>query len=285
MAIDLARQHLFVAELGNKSVGILDLKASKMLSRIRGLKEPQGIGYVASTDTLYVTNAGDGSVRLFRGQDFKEIGRIELGDDADNVRVDSTDKRVFVGYGRGALAVIGAETRGKIADIALDDHPESFQLEGRGSRIFVNVPHQHSIEIVDRESGKHLAKWSTGRWSGNFPMALDEASGQVLVVFRSPATLAAFSMKDGATAASVATCQDADDVFVDAKRHRIYVSCGEGYWDVFASSEGPFRRIAHIPTAAGARTSLFAPELDRLFLAVRGGTQERAAIWVYRPVP
>jgi hypothetical protein len=62
------------------------------------------------------------------------------------------------------------------------------------------------------------------------------------------------------------------------------VSCGEAYLDVF-KDEGPFRRLAPIPTASGARTALFVSELDRLFLAVRAGAREPAAIWVYRPVP
>src|SRR5262245_18750424 len=108
-------------------------------------------------------------------------------------------------------------------------------------------------------------------------MALDEASRQVLVVFRKPATLAAFSMQDGARVATAETCGDADDVFVDAKRHRVYVSCGEGYLDVFEPEGGGLCRIARLPTASGACTSLFVPELDRLFLAVRAGAAERAA--------
>jgi hypothetical protein len=285
MAVDLVRQRLFVAELGNDSVGIIDLSAAKVSGRIRGLKEPQGVGYIPSTDTLYVANAGDGSVRLFKGQDLKEAKRLELGDDADNVRVDSAGNQVIVGYGNGALAILEAKENRKITEIDLDGHPESFRLESGGSWIFVNVPDAHAIEVADRESGKVVARWPTGGSSANFPMALDEASQQVLVVFRNPPTLTAFSMKDGAPVANAGTCGDSDDVFVDAKRRRVYVSCGEGYLDVFERDAGTFRRIAHLSTTPGARTALFVPELDRLFLAVRARDREQAAIWVYRPVP
>src|ERR1700724_4407790 len=79
MAVDLKRQRLFVAELGNDSVGIVDLPKRKLISRIPGLKEPQGVGYEPLTDMLYVANAGDGSVRLFEGSDYKTTGQIELG--------------------------------------------------------------------------------------------------------------------------------------------------------------------------------------------------------------
>lgn len=285
MAVDLAWQRLFVAELGNDSVGIVDLSAAKVSGRIRGLKEPQGVGYVPSTDTLYVANAGDGSVRLFKDPDLKEAKRLELGDDADNIRVDSAGNQVIVGYGAGALAILDAKENRKIAEIALRGHPESFRLESNGSRIFVNVPDAHAIEVADRGSGKVIAKWPTGHSSANFPMALDDASRQVLVVFRNPPTLTAFSMKDGAPVASAGTCGDSDDVFMDAKRRRVYVSCGEGFLDVFEPDAGTFRRLAHIATASGARTALFVPELDRLFLAVRASAREPAAVWVYRPNP
>src|ERR1700750_3064639 len=117
MAVDLKRQRLFVAELGNDSVGVVDLANRKLIQTIAGLKEPQGVGYEPSTDMLYVANAGDGSVRLFEGNEYKARGQIELGSDADNVRVDAAISRIFIGYGSGALAVIDPATRSKVADI------------------------------------------------------------------------------------------------------------------------------------------------------------------------
>ena len=89
LGIDAKRQRLFVAELGNNSVGVVDLAAGKVLRRIAGLSEPQGVAYVPFADSIFVANAGDGSVRVLRGEDLTPIGRIELGDDADNVRVDT----------------------------------------------------------------------------------------------------------------------------------------------------------------------------------------------------
>ena len=123
LAIDLKRQRLFVAELGNDSLGVVDLAARNVLRTITGLSEPQGVGYEPATDTVYLANAGDGSVRVLRGEDLAPIGRIELGDDADNVRVDSQGKRVLIGYGKGALAIIDPASRAKTGDIRLSGHP------------------------------------------------------------------------------------------------------------------------------------------------------------------
>ena len=284
MAIDLPRRRLFVAELGNDTVGVVDLNEQKVQHVITGLKEPQGIGYVPSSDTLFVANAGDGSVLLFRGAEYAAAGRIDLGDDADNIRVDSASNRVFVGYGSGALAVIDPATNGKIADIPLQAHPESFQLARSDRRIFVNVPKAREIAVVDRFASKQTASWPIDNGS-NFPMALDENSGRVLVAFRNPAQLGVFSMQDGSAIATVDACGDADDLFVDAKRQRAYLSCGDGYLDVFEAQGETYQRAAHVPTISGARTSLFVPEVDRLFVAARANPGAPAAIWVFRPTP
>jgi YVTN family beta-propeller protein len=284
LGIDVKRQRLFVAELGNNSLGVVDLAAGKVLRTVTGLSEPQGVAYVPFADSVFVANAGDGSVHVLRGDDLAPIGRIELGEDADNVRVDTQRNRVLVGYGNGALAVIDPATRTKAADIRLKGHPESFQIDETGTKVFVNVPDARAIEIVDLAS-QASRSLSTQDAGSNFPMAIDRDAHRVLAVFRSPPTLMALSSDDGRALAKVGTCGDADDVFVDPKRHRVYVSCGEGVVDVLEQREADYRRVARVTTVSGARTSLFAPELDRLFVAVRARSNEPAAIWVFRPVP
>jgi DNA-binding beta-propeller fold protein YncE len=284
-AIDLARQRLFVAELGNNSVGVVDLAAGTVAHRITGLKEPQGIGYFKLTDTLYIANAGDGVVQLYRGADFAPRGRVALGEDADNIRVDDTHNSIWVGYGSGALAAIGAASNRKLLDIPLKAHPESFRIAEGSGRIFANVPDAGEIAIIDTEAGKQVAAIETHGARANFPMALDAEKGRILSVFRNPPQLVAYAMADGGRIAAVPTCGDADDVFLDAKRRRIYVSCGSGAIDVLDASGDSYERIAHIATVSGARTSLFVPERDRLYLAVRASGHEPAAIWVFRPSP
>ena len=282
LGIDLKRQRLLVAELGNNSLGVVDLAAGKVKRRIADLSEPQGVAYVPSSDSVFVANAGDGSVRVLRAEDLTPIGRIELGDDADNVRLDTAHKRVLVGYGKGALAVIDPASLTKTADIRLRGHPEGFQVDETGTQVFVNVPDAREIGVVDLATGSTRSLPTQGAGS-NFPMAIDGDAHRVLVVFRSPPTLMALSSQDGHVVAKVETCGDADDVFVDRKRRRVYVSCGEDVVDVLQSSEAGYRRLARVPTVPGARTSLFVPDLDRLFVAVRAASNEPAAIWVFRP--
>jgi DNA-binding beta-propeller fold protein YncE len=282
LGIDLKRQRLLVAELGNNSLGVVDLAAGKVLHRIAGLSEPQGVAYVPFADSVFVANAGDGSVHVLRGEDLTPIGRIELGDDADNVRVDAARNRVLVGYGKGALAVIDPASLTKTADISLKAHPEGFQIDETATQVFVNVPDAHEISVVDLATGSTGSLPTQGAGS-NFPMAIDGEAHQVLVVFRSPPSLMALSSQDGHVVAKVDTCGDADDVFVDRKCRRVYVSCGEGIVDVLEAGEAGYYRLARVATVSGARTSLFVPKLDRLFVAVRAASNEPAAIWVFRP--
>jgi hypothetical protein len=283
LAVDLKRQRVFVAEFGNNTLGVVDLANAKLLRRLTGLSEPQGVGYDAASDTVYVANAGDGAVHLFQGEDYAPLEKIQLGKDADNVRIDPERRHVIVGYGQGALAIIDSTTRRKVADVPLQEHPESFQLEPGTGRIFVNLPGAQSIAVVDTTSKAQVASWSQIARNGNFPMALDLARRQVLTVFRNPALLAAFSMTDGAPVSKIETCGDSDDVFFDAKRRRAYVTCGEGFVDVIDMNADPLKRIAHIPTASGARTSLFVPDLDRLIVAIPARGSSPAAVWVFRP--
>ena len=282
LAFDLKRNRLFVAELENDTVGIVDLNNDKVIQVISGLKNPQGVGYHAATDTLFVANGGDGTVAITRGDSYRQTARLPLGADADNVRIDPVGGQVVVGYGEGALASIDPVRQIKTQDIKLKAHPESFQIDQVSNRIFVNEPTNEEIAVIDRASGKQVAAWPTGNGS-NFPMVLNQEARHVLVAFRKPAKLGAFSMETGAIAANVDLCLDADDMFIDEKRHQLYVSCGEGFIDVFDTRLSSYPRKARIATVAGARTSLFVPELDRLFLAVRLTASERPAIWVFRP--
>lgn len=285
LAFDQKRQRLFVAELGNDSVGVVDLAAGKTQRTILGLKEPQGIAYEPASDSIFVANGGDGSVLVLRAEDLTLLSRIELGADADNVRVDPAQGRVAVGYGKGALAILDATRRTKLADIQLRAHPEGFQLAASGTRAFVNVPDAREIQVIDLVRGVAIGSLPTETHRANFPMAVDEDGKRVFVAFRSPARLLALGAADRAIIADLETCGDADDVFFDSKRRRIYVVCGEGLVDVFEEQGSGFARLAQVPTSSGARTGLFVPELDGLFVAARAGWIEPAAVWVFRAMP
>jgi hypothetical protein len=286
MAFDPGRKRLMVAELGNNTVDIIDIEAGAPLHRIAGLREPQGVGYAPRADIILVANAGDGTVRLYKAQDFSPVGNVALGDDADNVRIDPRNGLAVVGYGSGGLALIDPASAMKVGDIPLPAHPESFQIDAASARAYVNIPDARRIAVADLDGRRVLTNWPTGSARANFPMALDPKQALLASVFRSPPTLLLADSGSGAERQRLPVCGDADDVFFDPRRGRIYVSCGAGELAVFERGGASWHALATVRTVTGARTSLFVPELDRLFVAERAGLLGAdAAIAVYRPAP
>ncbi|MDB5539055.1 MAG: repeat containing protein [Devosia sp.] len=280
LAFDEARQHLFVAELGNNSVEVVDLTKGAVIHRIEGLSEPQGIEFVPDADILVVASGGDGSVTFFSGSDFAPQASVQLGEDADNVHLDAQSGNVVVGYGNGGLAVLDPHLHTKVGDIPLPGHPEGFQVPSQG--VYVNVPNAHQIAVVDLVKGKVVAEWPQSL-TANFPMAFDASTNTLATVFRDSSMLVILDAATGSSIAQIETCGDADDVFFDTKRGRLYVSCGAGAIDVFARQGGSVSLLERVPTAKGARTALFVPERDRLLVARPASANADAAIEIYRP--
>ncbi|HKQ14325.1 MAG TPA: hypothetical protein VJT80_12900 [Steroidobacteraceae bacterium] len=283
LAVDVAHRRLFIAELGNNTVGVVDIDARKVVRRLEGFDEPQGVAYFPQTDTLYVANGGDGELRAFRGAQLEAVGKLSLGGDADNVRVDRERGRIYVGAGSGNLTIVDAAAFKKVGQIDLQGHPESFQLEAGGSWIYVNVPDAREVAVVDRKTNKQIASWKTETLRSNYPMALDSTRNRVLVAFRQPAMLVSYHATSGAVLERTEICGDADDVFLDARRGYIYIACGQGVIDVLTARGDHAARVARIATRQGARTALFSPELDRLLVAARAASGEGASVWVFRP--
>ena len=273
-AYDAASQQLFVAALENNSVEVIDVKSATHVASLKGFHEPQGIAWATNARIVAVAN-GEGGGLQFIDPALKSIATIALGNDADNVRYDPVGGRLYVGYGSGALAAINPETRTVSGRATLAGHPESFQLELSGSRIFVNVPSAHEIAVLDRAAMKVITTWGVTQAASNFPMAFDDANHRLFVGCRRPAKALAYDTGTGAVVTSFDIVSDTDDLFYDASRRRLYVTGGEGFLDVFDEpSPNHFVRVQHEATAAGARTSLFVPDLGRLYVAVpHRGTQ------------
>src|SRR5215469_2125151 len=261
MAIDLPRKRLMVAELGNNTVDVIDLGTRTVAHRVSGLREPQGVGYADRADAIVIANAGDGSVRLINARDFSLLGRVELGDDADNVRIDPRNGLAVIGYGRGGLALIDPGSRTRVADILLPAHPEGFQIDPSNGRTYVNMPDARQIAVVDLDTRKLVASWPNRNASANFPMAFNPSPLLIASVLRSAPLLLLLDPVTGEERKRLSTCGDADDVFFDPQRARIYISCGDGEIAVMEHKSADLAALGAIKTASGARTSLFVPEL------------------------
>jgi len=283
LAYDPATRTVFIAALGNDTVEAVDVSARRVERSLPGFNEPQGVAYSPALRRLYVASA-DGQVKSFKREDLSLDQSVDVGMDADNVRIDEQAQRLYVGHGDGAIAVLDARTLARIADIPLRAHPESFQLVPGDARLVVNVPDSNEIAVLDLARATQSGRWSNGSGrSANYPLAIDAQNGRAIAVFRKPARIVAYDLARGAVIATLPILFLADDVFIDERRHQVYVVCGEGVVDVLMNPA--LRRIARLPTMAGARTGLFSADADRLFVAARANGHVPAALWVLAPTP
>jgi len=288
--VDVKRHRLIVSSLGNNTVEIVDVFAGRVIHTITGFNQPQGSVYVPENDRILVANAGDGKVRLFDGTSFAFLNDIEFSStDTDNIRYDSAAKRIYVGYGEdegGAVGVIDSVT-----DKRLDGdyktgggHPESFQVESSGSKIFVNDPDAGDITLAIDKSSHAVSKWQLGGNRFNFPMALDEGNHRLFVGTRRPSKLIVFDTQKGRLIATLTCAGDTDDMFYDARRKRVYIIGGTGQISVVQQRDPDhYELIANIPSSIGARTGYYysTPDWDRIYVAVPAHAGQGAELWVY----
>ncbi len=281
-ALDIKGGRLFIAALANNSLEALDLAAGKRIMSVSGLGKPTGVLFLFESKRLFVACGDEGVLKVLNGGALRIVKSIGELEDADNIRYDAKSGLIYLGYGDGALAVVRAKTAEKIASIKLAGHPESFQLEKTGNRIFVNVPDAKQIAVVERDKQVVAATWPMEDFKANFPMALDEADHRLFVGCRNPARLVVFDTESGRRVADVAISGDIDDLFYDAARRRLYASCGEGFIDIIAQLEiDRYERREQIPTSPGARTAFFSPERGEFYLAVPDPDGKKAEIRVF----
>lgn len=291
-SIDLAGQRLFSSVFGADTVVVIDLKTNKVINQIKSLNKPQNSYYVASVNRLFVSNQGDGTVKIFDGTTFALQKTVRLSSDADNIRYDARRKHVLVDYGGekflrgkvearagvkdGAVAVLDLDGN-KVADIPTGGHPESLQLEQKGNRIFINSPDNHYVVVADLDTNKVLAHWNIAGCE-NYPMALDEDHQRIFVFCRnSPGHVSVINTETGKQVATITATPESssDDMFFDPGKGRLYVISsmqpvpGEpGVIDVIQQRDADhYERIATYPTGPVARDGLFVPELGKLFVS------------------
>jgi DNA-binding beta-propeller fold protein YncE len=278
-SVDVKGQRLFVAAVANHTLEVIDLQSGKRVHTITDLAEPQGVFYDPSANRLYVASALDGTTKIYDGTSFRLLATVKFPDDADNIRYNARSKSIVVGYagekalrnrqeGTGGLGFIDSD--GKKAFEIIDAHPEPFQLERTGTRLFVNLPDKQEIEVIDAPGRKVVARWPVTSAKDNFPMALDEAHHRLFVGTRTPPRLLVFDTESGKEIAAAEIAGNSDDLFYDSATGRIYVLTIQSALDVFEQRDPD--HYDHISTHRHTTT-----HANRLVRARVGKTLRRCA--------
>jgi hypothetical protein len=284
--INVKERVAYVAALGNNTLEVVDLNTGMVTGNIKGLNEPQGVGYITKHQEILIANGGTGECGFYNALTLKKTGSIKLDDDADDVRYDSESDRIYVGYGSGGIAVIDAANHQLVSVIPLPAHPESFQLDAKANKLWVNLPGSGMVGVCDPKSLKLTAKWSKLLPRANFPMAYDELQHRIIVGYRLPAKLIIFDSETGKELFSASMVGDVDDLYWDMATKQIFISGGGGAVNIFKQTTSTnYEQIADIKTRSGARTSLLVPELGLFLIAARAGDHQQAALLVYKISP
>ncbi len=282
MAVDLRGHRLFVAAESNHSIEVLDLAAMKPLRSLPGFDEPKWFNYRPEAKRLYVATAGDARVTALDSETLEPVKTFQFREKCNNLRYDAASGLLFVGVGKtfGALGMI--DTRHDIVrgEIPLANYPKQFEIDG--NLIYVNVPSDNHVAIVDIAKGAVIGTWPITVGKENVPMGFDRQHHRLFVGCDS----GKFVVLNTATGKSIAGLdidEGCDGIYYDAKRRLIYASCSTGVIEVIRQQDADhYISVTKVSTAKGAATSLFVPELDGLFLAVPQESGRTAEIRFYR---
>jgi DNA-binding beta-propeller fold protein YncE len=285
LSLDGKGRRLFVANLSNDSLDIVDLKEGKLLKQIVGQGKIQGVAYAPDLDRIFVGNGADGVCNAFDGKDYSPLKSFKLPN-ADNVRYDPMSARVYVSHAEHSLAVLDAKALKLLATVKLPGPPEAFQLDLAKPRIFVNCLSPAQVVVIDTTKQEVVTSYPLEGAKANYPLALDTDRHRVFVGCRKPPAVLALDAETGKEVARIDIPGDIDDLFYDAKRKRLYATCGEGFLAVIEQKDAyRFKLIEKLATARQVRTGLFDPETDRFYLVLPARDRKGPEVQVYQAKP
>src|SRR3984957_11328164 len=309
MAADLEKKRLFVAAVANGTLEVLDLNAGKVINSISGIKDTQDALFLGGQfNKLYVSSL-DGTLRIYQGETFRLVQALKLEPDPNRLLYDPATDLIYFGYGgqnagfdaygrvgivqakRGApsdqfLADMIAPTYrpGHLADMAMDDDGRLLICDSRADLIYQ----------FDTRKRELLKSWSA-RGAGAGDVSLDRARHRLFVGTRIPAEMTVYDSLSGKEIVSLPGPETMDGVYYDAGLKRIYMSGGRWYGTPEASpgwiyvyqqkDADHYELVSKIRTRPGSGTSLFVPQLKRLYVASQAIGDQEAAVLAFEPVP
>jgi hypothetical protein len=290
LALDAKRGRLFVANTVNGSLDIVDLKAGRLLKQVPGQGRIRGVAYSPEADRIFVGNGDGGVCNTFDGESYELLKTVSLGVDADNVRYNPRTRRIYVVHADNELSVIDAADYTLRSPIALPKSLGAFQLEATRPRMYINAKEEGVVVALESNTDRIIDRFNVAPAGINAALAIDEPNHLLFVGCRRNPSVVVMNSDNGKFIDRVPIPGDVDDIYFDARRGRIYASCGEGAIAVIQQiTADRYASLATVPTVEGARTSLFNPDGGYLYLAVPRRAsrphQEQPEVWVYQVRP
>jgi hypothetical protein len=297
--VDLKRGHLFVSAEVHHSVEMFDLKTGAHLQSIGGFKTPHSIAFAPEKDQLMVADGGDSSLVLISGEDFHRIDRIQLidgsatgkGDSPDAAYYDTVNRLYYIGNGGvsanlpdSQISVFSVDEGKLVGSISIPgNNVEGMGIDNVHHRLYVNIRDKHEVGVVDLQTKKVIATWTTPDLNANTALAVDAEHERVFVTGRKPGGFYVFD-HDGKVVSQKPCVNINDDMSWDSVLKRVYISGTQGLSIFHQDSPDSYTEIANIPTNGG-KTSYYIPQTHQFFVIHPKTDVDIAGLLVYHVNP
>jgi DNA-binding beta-propeller fold protein YncE len=285
-AADYDRNRLLLAAEDHGTLEVFDLKTSAHLSTVSGFGNPHSILVRKGIPTVFITDSTEKNATIRDAGTYAKKQTVNLTPGADTAKYDAATNILYVVTGgkdvdmkTANLEAINPDTGAKLGSITFpDNHVEAMAFVESDPRIFINLTQTNKLAVVDRKSMKVIATWPVPRAQQNAMVAFDPAQHRLYVVCRSPGMVVVMNSDTGAVVGTQPAPLRSDEVQYDEATHRLYVPGGEGYMNIYDTSDSNHLKIVEkVTTAPGAKTALLIPAMHRLFVAVSPGDSKAMA--------
>jgi DNA-binding beta-propeller fold protein YncE len=277
-AADIKGNRLFLIAEDHKTVEVLDIRTGRRIHTITGFGQPHAIEYLTGPNSLIVTEGDEesGAVNLVNGSNYKILDKIKLPTNVDGGVYNPVNKNYYVesgGQGQDAkthlLSIIDTQSFKRIGDITLPGtKSEAMAIDQAGAKLYVNLRGPDEIGVVDLATRQLIARWPIPEAKNENALVLDEPNHRLFSASHTPPKLFVFDIDTGKVIASLPCAENSDDMGYDPVRKRIYIT-GDGSTSVIVQQDADhYVSVAELPTGYRAKTSIFVPELNRLYIAV-----------------
>ena len=293
-AVDLKGNRLFVTAEVHKTVEVFNLKTGERIHSITGFGTPHEILFRPDSNTLIVADGGaDSGCKLVDGKSYQIIDNIKLPPGVDSAEYNPMTKEFYV-ENRGPdssanthmISIIDSVNFKHTGDMTLPGRrSEAMAIDRAGKKMYVNLTDE--VGVVDLPTRQLIARWPVPDAHVQNAMALDEPNHRLFIATRNPPKLFVFNTDTGKVVLDLPCVGVNDDMTFDTKRKRLYIT-GDGATSVFQQRDADhYEHIVDVPTGFRAKTSLYVPQLNRLYIAVSGGDKPDAqvAVQIYQVQP
>jgi DNA-binding beta-propeller fold protein YncE len=215
---------VYVSAAGAHEVAIVDDRTLQIVSRVGGIRFPDGIAYAPTADKVFVSDEAGAADVVVDATSGRKRSTIQLGGEAGNTHFDSVSHCILVAVQTtNQLVAIDPITEKVVQryELAGADHPHGFAIDEPDRLAFISCEGNAALIVLDLRTMKPLQRPAVP--DDPDVLAWDPGWRRLYVSAESGA-VAAFWL-NGRTLASIGEVKapHAHTVSVDPRTHRVYL--------------------------------------------------------------